>query len=75
MTLRENPRRLRRTHMHRPAPPAVINGVPAAVDLLRADLYRMIDEIAHARPGGHHALLLQFERTWEQFKDAIRRRG
>jgi hypothetical protein len=74
MTLRPSPRRLRRTHTHRPVP-GVINGVPAAVDLLRADLYRMIDQIAHARAGGHHALLLQFERTWEQFKDAIRRRG
>ncbi len=75
MTFRTNPRRLRRPHTRPPAPPAVVNGVPAAVDLLRVDLYRMIDEIAHARPGGHHALMLQFERTWEQFKDAIRRRG
>ncbi len=74
MPLRPHPRRLRRSH-RRPAPPAVIDGVPAAVDLLRADLCRMIDEIAHARAGGHHMLLVRFEDTWERFKDAVRRRG
>ncbi len=74
MPLRTNHGRLRRPHTRRPAPP-IIDGVPAQVDLLRADLYRMIDEIAHARSGGQHALVLQFERAWEQFKDAVRRRG
>ncbi len=75
MRLRTSTRRLRRTHTRRPAPPPAVNGVAAAVDLLRADLYRILDEIAHARAGGHHALVLQFERTWEQFKEAVRRRG
>ncbi len=75
MRLRTSTRRLRRTHTRRPAPPPVIDGATAVVDLLRADLDRMLDEIAHAGPGGHHALVLQFERTWAQFKDAVRRRG
>ncbi len=75
MTYRPQPRPRRRAHIRRPELPLTVNGVPAAVDLLRADLYRIIDEIAHASAGGHHALLLRFERTWEQFKETIRRRG
>jgi hypothetical protein len=75
MTYRTSTRRRRPPHPRRSGPPAVIDGIPAAVDLLRADLYRILDEIAHASDGGHHALLMQFECRWEQFKDVIRRRG
>ncbi len=56
------------------APPASVNGVSVAVDLLRADLYRMLDEIARAGHERHHALVAQFERAWERFKDATRAR-
>lgn len=42
-----------------------------ALDLLRADLYRMLDEIARTSSGDtHHALVQQFERAWERFKQA-----
>lgn len=57
------------------APATSVNGVPVAVDLLRADLYRMLDEIARAGHESHPALVAQFERAWERFKDATRARG
>jgi hypothetical protein len=44
--------------------------VPVHLDLLRADLYRLLDELVRARPDTHEGLVLEFERAWEQFKDA-----
>ncbi len=76
MTHTPQRRRQRRGHAggpFAPLPPA--NGVPVAVDLLRADLYRMLDEIARAGHESHPALVAQFERAWERFKDATRARG
>jgi hypothetical protein len=47
-----------------------------ALDLLQADLYRMIDEIARAGHGDHRQVLVaRFERAWERFKDAALARG
>ncbi len=40
------------------------------LDLLRADLYRIIDELARAPLVDREELLRDFERAWEQFKDA-----
>jgi len=39
-------------------------------DLLRAELYRMLDEIARAPPGRHRHLVREFERAWESYKEA-----
>ncbi len=64
------PRRQRRPVPGGPSavPPATDGDV--ALDLLRADLYRMLDELARARGETHHALVLQFERAWQRFKEA-----
>jgi hypothetical protein len=40
------------------------------LDLLRADLYRLIDELARAPFEDRESLMLEFERAWERFKDA-----
>ncbi len=68
MPLRTTPRRLRRMHSHRPSLPALIDGVPAAVDLLRAEMYRMLDELARARGASHHNIVQEFESAWERYK-------
>ncbi len=52
-----------------PAPPAW-DDAEVKLDLLRADLYRMLDEIARAQGGAYRALVLEFEHAWERFKDA-----
>lgn len=44
--------------------------VPVHLDLLRADLYRLLDELVRARSEHHQGLVLEFERAWERFKDA-----
>jgi hypothetical protein len=44
--------------------------VPVHLDLLRADLYRLLDEMVRARPDSHLALAQEFERAWERFRDA-----
>jgi hypothetical protein len=44
--------------------------VSVQVDLVRADLYRLIDELARAPLEDRENLLLEFERAWERFKDA-----
>jgi hypothetical protein len=46
---------------------------PVYLDLLRADLYRLLDELVRARPEDHRGLVLEFEAAWEQFKDATAR--
>ncbi len=43
------------------------------LDLLRADLYRLIDELARAPLEDRESLVLEFERAWERFKDATAR--
>lgn len=44
--------------------------VPLHLDLLRADLYRLLDELVRAGPEHRQGLVVEFERAWEQFKDA-----
>ena len=44
--------------------------VPVHLDLLRADLYRLLDELARAPSKSHRRLAHEFERTWKRFKDA-----
>lgn len=44
--------------------------VPVHLDLLRGDLYRLLDELVRARSEVHGRLVLEFERAWEQFKSA-----
>ncbi len=48
--------------------------VPVHLDLLRADLYRLLDELVHAPSEHHQGLVLEVERAWGQFKDAIVKR-
>ncbi len=43
------------------------------LDLLRADLYRLLDELVHAGSEHHQGLVAEFERAWEQFKEATAR--
>jgi len=47
---------------------------PLHLDLLRADLYRLLDELVHAGSDHHTRLVMEFERAWEQFKQATARR-
>ncbi len=46
--------------------------VPVHLDLLRGDLYRLLDELVRARAEVHGRLVLEFERAWERFKSATR---
>ncbi len=39
-----------------------------SIDLLRADLYRMLDEIAQASDPRHGILVREFERAWALYK-------
>ena len=43
------------------------------LDLLRADLYRLLDEVARAGGTEQDGLVLEFERAWEAFKQATAR--
>lgn len=45
--------------------------VPVHVDLLRGDLYQLLDELARAHPDRQRTLAREFERAWERFKDTI----
>ncbi len=49
---------------------APMDGTPVALDLLRGELYRMLDEIARAHGESHRNLVLQFEIAWELYKRA-----
>jgi hypothetical protein len=40
------------------------------LDLLRADLYRLIDELARAPSEERQGLVAEFEQTWARFKEA-----
>ena len=42
--------------------------VPIHLDLLRADLYRLLDELVRARSRHHRDLVVEFERAWNRFK-------
>ncbi len=53
--------------------PTDADEVPVDLDLLRADLYRLLDELVRARAEYHRRLVVEFERAWEQFKDATAR--
>jgi hypothetical protein len=46
------------------------SGVGLDLDLLRADLYRLLDEVARAGPERHRELVREFERAWSEFRDA-----
>lgn len=53
------------------APPDVtLERAALRVDLLRADLYRMLDEMARAGAGRRRAVVREFERAWESYKKA-----
>ncbi len=39
------------------------------LDLLRADLYRLLDELVRASSEERRDLLLEFEQKWERFKE------
>jgi hypothetical protein len=43
-------------------------GAPLALDLLRADLYRLLDALARARADRHGDLVREFERAWEEYR-------
>jgi hypothetical protein len=45
--------------------------VPIQLDLLRADLYRLLDELARSGPRERRELLAEFERAWAQLKRAL----
>jgi len=47
--------------------------VPVQLDLLRADLYRLLDELARTGAEERDGLVLEFERAWEEFKQATAR--
>lgn len=42
--------------------------VPVSLDLLRADLYRLIDALVHAPAERHVRIIRRFERAWRRFK-------
>ncbi len=54
-------------------PRASADAVATEVDLLRADLYRMLDEIARAGGERHRVLVRAFEEAWRSYKVATRR--
>jgi hypothetical protein len=65
-------------HQHRPPrrprlvhPPGSIEPreVPVDLDLARADLYRLLDELARATRERHGDLVRAFERAWEAYKE------
>ena len=45
--------------------------VPVQVDLLRADLYQIIDKLARSEPLDRRDLLVEFEQSWALFKAAL----
>ncbi len=63
---RQGPHRPPRARGSSALPPE--DGSEVALDLLRGDLYRMLDEIARARGKSHRILVLEFESAWERYK-------
>jgi hypothetical protein len=50
------------------------DGVPVSLDLARADLYRLLDELARSTARSHGDLVRAFERAWEGYKEQTGRR-
>ena len=44
------------------------------LELLRADLYRLLDDVARARGGRCEAAALRFEQAWDEFRALATRR-
>ncbi len=44
------------------------DGVPVSLDLARADLYRLLDELARSTADRHGELVRAFELAWEAYK-------
>jgi hypothetical protein len=42
-----------------------------SLDLLRADLYRLLDEVARLRGAARAQSVLEFEQAWQKFKRAL----
>ena len=68
------------SHSHRPGPhshPGVITGtegpdeVPVLLDLLRAELYRILDELARSSREVRPELVSEFEQFWERFREVL----
>ncbi len=60
----------------RPAPGAPRPGSSTLdLDLLRGELYRILDELARTRSGRRDVLVQEFERTWEAFRAATAARS
>jgi hypothetical protein len=45
--------------------------LPLEIDLMRAELYRILDELARSGQVDRRRPLLEFERTWAQLKAAL----
>lgn len=50
------------------------DGVPVSLDLARADLYRLLDELARSTAKSHGDIVRAFERAWEAYKEQTARR-
>ncbi len=72
---RHEPRSPRRALRGAAPSPATLDGTSLSLDLLRGDLYRMLDELARARPGRHRDLVREFERAWASYKEVTGRRN
>jgi len=47
--------------------------VPVQLDLLRAELYRILDDLARSSPEARPELFVEFEHSWAQFREALDR--
>jgi hypothetical protein len=66
---KRHPTRPRRTALSGPLQPRLA-GDSLSLDLLRARLYRLLDEIAGVEARRHRDLVREFERAWETYKEA-----
>jgi hypothetical protein len=58
----------------RPVSP-VPDEVPVSLDLARAELYRLLDELARSTQAAHDGLVRDFERAWEAYKEQTAKRS
>jgi hypothetical protein len=49
--------------------------LPVLIDVRRADLYRILDQIARTPPQGRADVILEFELAWKGFKEAVSKDG
>jgi hypothetical protein len=49
--------------------------VPVSVDLARAELYRLLDELARSTRANHGELVRAFELAWDAYKEQTARRS